>query len=810
VTEIVTDVSADLAVGVPRQRGVGAQSSVDRAARSSPVLLVLRALPWAVVVAALLAAMVWTSTPEKQILRYAAYWVIGVAVPGTLVFRALRGSRGNLPEDVGFGAVTGFAVQLVGWALFVGAGLGGWLRVWPLLVIGLFVAVPGLRRHWSLRSAEPMRLAASWAIAGVMLAALATLAFTWWGANPLPPTAHSLFGDIYYHWANAAELRRTITPQQPQQAGDPLIYHWFSDAYRASASMLSGVPLSTVMLRLWIGPVVLTGALVIAAVGRHVSRVWWAGPVAAFVAVAVPAAWIWPAYVSGSFSVLPIYSPTMVFSIPVMAVVVFLLVDVARGVPLGRAWVLFAAMLLLATASKSSSLPVLFGGICLATAASWIIHRRPPRMLLATVVAVLATLAVTAPTLAGGEAGASIQLGAWFTFQPDFTWLTTGSFIPGTGGLLPTPWWHQPAVTRFALFALILCLLVGQLGRLAGFAALLHRRTRGDVAAWLLAGMGFAGWGGALLINHVNNGEGYFLSSAIPALSVLTAWLLAAVAPGRRRALIVLGGIGAGWVTGAFLQRFGPGGGKLDGRIVNGSNPGGSRELWLAHWRYDLLTPVAALAVVVAVGVLAWWAARRRWRAVLAGAGVAVLVGGAVGLGGDTTYRGVQSSVQAVADGKLPTGGLQGRFWVTSGEMRAAQWLARHAPTGDIVATNVHCEGVKTPTAQPCVNRSFWVSAMTEHAVVIEGWAYQPETMARHGVNGLPSYLQPAPDSARLRINDAVFTDPTPEGLAELAKKYHAKWLFADTRASAVSATLGTLATVRYRSGTVTIYQLDD
>jgi hypothetical protein len=500
----------------------------------------------------------------------------------------------------------------------------------------------------------------------------------------------------------------------------------------------------------------------------------------------------------------------MVFAVPVITAVAYLLVDVARGVPLGRAWILFAALLPLATASKSSALPILFGGICLATAASWVIHRRPPRMLLAAVVAALATLAVTRPTLAGGEAGASVQLGAWYTFKPDFGWLTTEKYVPGApGGLLPQAWWHMPWGTRMALFVLILTMMVSQLGRIAGFAALLHRKTRGDVAAWLLAGMGFAGWAGVLLVNHVSNGEGYFLYSAIPAMSALTAWLLAVAVPARRRVLVVFGGVAAGWITGAWLERAGPGGDRLGHGGISNSNPGGGgRPVWAAHWRYDLLVPMAALVGVVAVGALVWWLARVRWRAALAGAGVAVLVAGAVGLAADTTVRGLQGSVRELSAGRLPTGGTQGRFWVTKAEMRAAQWLARNAPTKDIVATNVHCEGVKTPALQPCINRSFWVSAMTEHAVVIEGWAYQPGTMGRHGEGGLPSYLLPPADPERLQVNDAAFFQPTPERLAELKSKYHVKWLYADSRASGVSPALASLAVERYRAGTVVVYEL--
>jgi hypothetical protein len=641
-----------------------------------------------------------------------------------------------------------------------------------------------------------------------MLVAVATVALSSWAINPILPATHTLFGDIYYHWANAAELRRTITPQQPQMAGNPLIYHWFSDAYRGSASMLSGVPLSLVMLRLWMVPVVLTATLVIAGLARQVSGVWWSGPVAAVIATTISSTSFWPAYTYGAFPIAYWGSPTLVFSIPVVAAVVSLLVDIARGVRLGRAWVLFALLLPVATASKSSSLPDLLGGIALAGLAFWLVNRRPPWTLIVSGVAGLLVLAATATTLAGGEAGAGIQVGAGFTFKPEFYWLAAGRYIAGTGGLWPSGLEHMPWGTRSALLVLIVCLLISQIGRVAGVAILLRRPIRRDMAAWLLAGIVVAGWGGGLLINHVANGEMYFMFSAIPAGSALTAWLLAVVAPARRRALMILGGVVLGWATGALLQRFGPGDHLPAGANPSTVNPGGAGQAnWVAHWRADLLGPVAALAGVIAVAALIWWLARRRWTAALAGAGVAVLVAGVVvGLGIDTTYRGLTGPVTNALNGKLPSHGHASTFYVTEKEMRGAQWLAKHAPTDDVVATNVHCENVVT-TAY-CTSRSFWVSALTEHAIVLEGWAYQPAVMAEHGHNGLPYFQQPAPNQERLRLNDAAFTDPTPAVLAQLQTKYHAKWLFADTRAGYVSPQLARLATERYRSGSTVVYEL--
>src|SRR6185436_1477319 len=110
-------------------------------------------LPWLVPAVTLVAALLATGTPAWDILRYAAYFGLAVLLPGTLVHRALRGTRGNLPEDLGFGGATGLLLMLAGWALAAATGLQVLLPAWPLLIIALFALVPGLRRHW--RIADP-------------------------------------------------------------------------------------------------------------------------------------------------------------------------------------------------------------------------------------------------------------------------------------------------------------------------------------------------------------------------------------------------------------------------------------------------------------------------------------------------------------------------------------------------------------------------------------------------------------------------------------------------------------------------------
>src|SRR4029453_8098404 len=108
-------------------------------------LLALRVVPWLLVLAAWVVALRWQDTPMPDIAAYAIYWALTLVLPGTLVFRALRGSRGNWPEDLGLGAITGLVLELVAWLISAAVGGQALLRWWAVPVVLIFLAVPALR-----------------------------------------------------------------------------------------------------------------------------------------------------------------------------------------------------------------------------------------------------------------------------------------------------------------------------------------------------------------------------------------------------------------------------------------------------------------------------------------------------------------------------------------------------------------------------------------------------------------------------------------------------------------------------------------
>jgi hypothetical protein len=223
-------------------------------------------------------------------------------------------------------------------------------------------------------------------------------------------------------------------------------------------------------------------------------------------------------------------------------------------------------------------------------------------------------------------------------------------------------------------------------------------------------------------------------------------------------------------------------------------------QMKLVGWAWALALPVlrtaAVLAALLVVVAIAGFIMRRKmpWR-VLAVVAVAAVLGSSIGTGLDRTVQGLRQTPNPR--------GSSGRL-VTTDEMRAALWLDQHVPNDDVVATNVHCQPIKTKPA--CDARAFWVAGLGGHRTVVESWGYSDEAVQANGLDGRKYVFQPAPYPAEFALNEQAFSNPTPAVLAQLRSQYKVKWLFADTRAGTVSAQLPTLATVKFTSGPVTIY----
>ncbi|MFC7274234.1 hypothetical protein ACFQS1_09605 [Paractinoplanes rhizophilus] len=731
-------------------------------------------LPWLVPAAVLVVALLATGTPAWDVLRYAAYLALAVLLPGTLVHRALRGTRGNLPEDLGFGGATGLLLMLAGWALAAATGLQILLPAWPVLIVVPFVVAPRLRRHWRIAEPRPLPSGWHWALA-IAVALVAVWAVPSWRASPLPPADAFWYQDLGYHLALVHELMRSMPFQVPQLAGDILHYHYLSDADMATASMITRIDPATLLLRLWLPAIAALTALVTAALARQLAGKWWAGALGGALAVAgFPLVLGAPSVAAGA-SALSYLSPSAIYQLPLVALLLSIAVDVLRGRPVGWAWVLVFPLALACAGAKSSSLPPIVAGLVAAALAIVLWHRARLRSTLTLLGLVLAAMLTGLKLFSGGGAGV-------LTFQPLTYLYLVAPYRQTLGvhdlndGVVPPGIAHASVGGLLFVAALLVWWALMQAGRLAGLTMIVRR----DPSAWMLAGITVAGAGGMWLLWHPSASQGYFYTGVLPFASVLTVWLLAERSRGRRP---VFAGLAAGFVWALIAAQIG---------LWLFAAPAPTMTSWLwALLRPVLLTaPVAALAAVLL----------RRRRQAIPIALLAAVLGASVG---GFAFAAGHGATVSLRDTAVPSPS----FIITKDEMAAAKWLDRRAGEDDVIATNVHCRLLPT-RAKMCDARAFWVVALTGRRALVESWGYTDQAVAADNVRGLKYVYQPAPYPARFALNERVFAKGDPADVAELRTRYHVRWLFADSRYGKVSPELAGSARVRHTAGPVTIYEL--
>lgn len=799
---------------------------------------ILRLAPGIFALVATAAVLKASGVGFRAQLVYAAALFWSVLLPGILVHRAARGRPDMVVTDLALGAVTGMLLQLVAWAVFTASGLASWQGTWPAFPLVAFLAVPRLRGHLTL-AAYPRVLpaTAAWvAVAAGVLPLLSALRglFT---QNVLPPGSLAWYPDLNWYLGAAAELMRTVTPQVAQVVGDPFHYHWFSQASMAAMAHTTGLDLTVVVARLWLPVAIWLLVGMAVALTDKLSGRAWAGSLAALLITLEGYVAISSWFRLPGFETMTFLSPSQIYTIPILFLVLILIGDLARGRVLGPGgWALLALGLLGCAGGKSSALPVVLCASLLVAVIVWVAGRRgwvleggvSLRGALAALIAVAVAQVVGLYFAGAGGAGGGIKLFAVFGITRP--WQLQYGREPEI--YFREPLLHLPSANSWVFLAALVVLVA--LG--AGFAAtgvFVVRR----IEAWLLFGVGFAGFCGMMLVNHSGYSQAYFLRGAVPALHVLAAW-----------------GAGEAW---ARATRF-----SSRSRVASLALLGGSIGATMG-WAGSLLTAlpaegqaarptvIVALATAVLVLALALTLRSRPWQvgvlgsAALLGLALRAPLGSSLAmvdpawqerawLWGALVLLTALTLIRAVT--WRPAGG-EAAWWVatvafalpsalflvvalmtypgqptqappgaqSAEQIAAARWVAAEAEPFDLVATNVHC--LNPPTRPGCDSRSFWVSGHTQRRVLVEGWGYTTQAHEQHGVDGVSSRAVPFHDQELLAINEAAFYTPTDEAM-EALRGLGVRWLFADATAGPLSGDIGRYAELAHESGSVRIYRL--
>ncbi|WP_344618802.1 hypothetical protein [Dactylosporangium salmoneum] len=768
-------------------------------------------VPPATVAVLVAAGLKFYGVPLPTTAMFAGYVLLGVVLPGTLIWRAIRGRSGWLVEDLAAGLAVGYAGEVLAYVPARAAGAPLLFLAWPAAVLAAFVAVPRLRRHWR-GSADPADRTPLWW--SLILSGTAAVVFYWscvrfFRTHDLrEPGMLSPDADSPFHLALIGDAKHHMPLMSPWLSDQPVLYHWFVYAEMAATSWATGIEPHVLLVRLSPLPMLFGLVALLGVLGRRLTGVWWAGAAAAVITffVLTPMPYHWPlegwfsafgtnAYEDGSSLRAQLWtSPTQTFGALLFAGLALALVEAMARHTRGR-WVLVTVLTAAVTGAKATFLPMLLAGLLLVVAVRLVTRRKVhPGALYAAGVTFLGLLFAQFVLFGGASQGMAID-------PLHFAQISGAPYtVKFAAPEYPHPLWRLLVVTVLTVccWACIWPGLLG-LGRLA--PTIRHaRRMRRDLGiaadpVILMFGIGLSGVGALMVFGHEAGAEGWFMVSARPYLSLASVVGLVLLTPrglptGRLLRQVYCA-IGAGLVILLAVHKIGS---MHTPKVQN------TGSMWVSLW--GLVWPY--LLSYGLLGAAGWWMYRRRlpaWRTLVA----AMLAGACLG----TAVQHVNEMTRASRLGGW-RGVVQIRTFVTPGTQEAGRWLRDHSAPDDLVATNAHCIG-DPDSLQGCDNRHFWFSAYTERRFLVEGWGFTDRAHRQAAEDHVNAIFAPYWDRQKLADNDAAFYHPSAATVGRLRDEYHVKWLMVDEGYLLLpSSWIQDYATFRYRAGRIAVYQLGE
>lgn len=745
-----------------RRRGPKANGTGTIAAKAAVLPLVVLAI-----------AMLLAHSTISEAGRFAAYCLLGIGLPGFVLWRLIGGYRRNLVEDCAAGFAVGTSAQIIVYLASASVGLQEWSWAWAPAVLILAVADRDVRARVWRRVEAPLHALQAWLLSAAC--AIVLIVVYQKGPGQFVPAytdPSKSYPDLAFHQAVTASAKYDVPIGTLWLEGEPLRYHTFFHQSTAATAWATRIDLTDLIHSLTWLPLMLAGcALVFALTQRFVRKApdgtppagaTWAGPLAVLVAGLGGALNPLPDLPAGGIStaVAAYLSPTQNLGVMIALLLCLLVVDLLRGQPPRSRWVLLIGGSLVAAGAKSTIVPMLGCGFALAF------------------LYLLATKRNTRTALLGGALCVAVFLGALVTIFGGESWGT--EVKPFHTFLQLSPYSairHGAGIDRAAQLLTAASALLGW-GLAASGALFLGRKWR-DPGVVFLAGFSIAGFLASMMTAQSGISQIYFLRTAFPVIAVLACVGLANLAGrlGDRRSAVLVAAAGVLGLVACALARLG-----ADGLP-------GVKGPWI--W-----TAGALLGVAVLVGV-AWKLLRRSGGIVTAvlAAGVSAAMVGAVLLP-------LQSLVSDHATSL--TFARPGRGGATAAEAGAARWLRRNSNPGDLIATNAHCI---IQRENVCDSRHFWIAALTERPVLVEGWTYSNRANKISVATGIHSSVVPYWNRDQLAANDAAFTAPS-AAVIERLRRYGVRWLYADNRAGEVSPNLKQFVRLRHATLDATIYEI--
>jgi len=714
-------------------------------------------------------------TPIRDIAIFGVYVTLGLAVPGMLWVRLLRGRTAHVAEDMALGLGAGYCIEIATYVVARAVGAPLLFLLWPISTLAIFAAVPALRRYWR-GDAARVQMRWSWSIAAILGYLLIYSAGTFFVSHHLTGT-DTPYVDMPFHLALVGELLHHVPPQIPYVSGVSVSYHWFFYADAAATSWATGIEPVTLLYRLSGLPMFVTFVVLTATTAQRLTACNWSGPVAVAVAlfgtVASPYAWAGKPVFDTQTLALTWISPTNLLGLALFASILPVFIDLvqADANPPRRYWLLLVLLVFGCAGAKASLLPLLIVGILAVVAGVAIRHHRLHRRAAVGLAAAgIGLLLAEILLYRGSTGGAVIGLDSLRSLP-----VVDLAGAHGADGLSS---FILPMVGLLVALVLWSFLWAGAYGLVAG-----RRGSDADAPILLLAGAGAGALGVVAMMSYPGLSQVYYLTAAAGVFGILSAVGIARVTPPRTHYLPLAICVSAAALIGAvavlLIRKLGP-------TVA----PTFAKD-HLASVLLPIAAPILALVGMVCIaGLVLRFASPRR--SVLQGAIPLLVIAVAIGFS--------LPNVVGVLESPM-TYSSQGNLAVPGDGIAAARWLRDHSDTNDLVATNLHC-ALYTMDYATCNPISFWVSAYTERHVLVEGWAYTTKSAILSSGQVAPFW-----DQALLAANDAAFADPSGAAVAKLRDSYGVRWLLADL-SGANADSLGLYADLRYRKGSFGVYEL--
>src|ERR1022692_179562 len=702
--------------------------------------------PAAFVVALAIVGWLVTGVSAADAVKFVAYDIGFVALPGIALLWAVRGHRSGFLVTIALGWPMGQALEILAFSGTAQIGMRGLFFFYPIVVVVPCALVVWQRRRIARADmpVEPMSLQAMWIAAGAMALGLIYLTLMFLPLAPLPGSSVVVeYPDYPYFISLIAQVMNHWPPTTPGLVGVPLSYEWFVLFHIAAASQVTGVSIPVIGLRLDYIPTVLVVGCQLLVVGRLLSRSWWTGVTAVLVIFLLGPLDLTSSTKTPFGDNVFVHfwdSWTFPFGMMFFLALLYLLVERVRAETwhtprdLGS-WALIALVMIGGSGAKATVLPVVIVGTGLYLVLRFVPRRQISGAAIATVVLGVPVFALTYVAVYGGQTPAThIDL---------FVWLSGGPAVLAANLI------HHEDIRAVVLPLAYAADFAAVALPLAGMLYMLRRRHRRRLAAFALPLCMFvSGVLISIVVHHSSYSELYFFDTGyvagcfVAAEGLRLAWLdMGGALPLSRRTAVATF---VAWVALLIVIV------KLTENSV--ATP---RE---QVNRYALIVAIGVAFVIVCALVAS---VRRRLNAGVIALGlIPVLAASAL-----------TSPILALPNARAALAGApiaNGRTGIVPGLLSALYWLRDDTPVSAVFAVNNHwIDPGRT------FGKFYYYTALSERQAFIE--AYNPYPIPPG--TGTPAGAE---FTHRQQLNDAVFDHADPQALQTLVHQYDVRFLFVD------------------------------